>query len=278
MTFMRQDGALMMNRSRTFSPPPPLAARRVVFPEVAPGALDQDGEWCTVELPEGARRIRFHDYDQVYNIRGLYEHLFYTRLRCQSPEVVCGLLAEEMENEGVPMSRLRVLDVGAGNGMVGEELARHGVDEIMGVDIIEEARLAAERDRPDIYAEYCVADLTDLPGDARRRLAGYRFNGMTTVAALGFGDIPPRAFAGAFNLVETPGWIAFNIKETFLDRQDGTGFNQLIHAMIEANILTPLRLHRYCHRLSIAGEPLFYMAMVARKREDIPESMLTPFD
>ena len=39
---------------------------------------------------------------------------------------------------------------------------------------------------------------------------------MTTVAALGFGDIPPDAFAAAFNLVEDGGHVAFTIKEDFI--------------------------------------------------------------
>ena len=40
---------------------------------------------------------------------------------------------------------------------------------------------------------------------------------MTCVAALGFGDIPPLAFADAFNLVASPGWIAFNIRDRYVD-------------------------------------------------------------
>jgi hypothetical protein len=36
---------------------------------------------------------------------------------------------------------------------------------------------------------------------------------MTSVAALGFGDIPPEVFESAFELVEDGGWAAFTIKE-----------------------------------------------------------------
>ena len=40
-----------------------------------------------------------------------------------------------------------------------------------------------------------------------------------TVAALGYGDIPPQAFAEAFNLISDHGWVAFNIKDRFLQEE-----------------------------------------------------------
>ena len=33
---------------------------------------------------------------------------------------------------------------------------------------------------------------------------------MVTVTALGFGDIPTRAFIEAFNIIKNEGWVAFN--------------------------------------------------------------------
>ena len=35
---------------------------------------------------------------------------------------------------------------------------------------------------------------------------------------------------------------------------------------------------RYCHRLSVQGKPLYYVAMVARKVHDVPDSLLAPLD
>ena len=163
------------------------------------------------------RRIRFHDYHEIFKIPGLYEQLFYEELKCDSPRTIAGLIGEQVDNDTA--ADLRVLDVGAGNGMVGEELDRMGAKHIVGVDIIEEAAEAAERDRPGIYDDYFVVDLTDIPADDQRALEEHRFNCLTTVAALGFGDIPPEAFAAAYNLVEDGGLIAFNIKERFVDRR-----------------------------------------------------------
>ena len=94
----------------------------------------------------------------------------------------------------------------------------------MGIDIFQEAKEAAERDRPGVYDDYLVRDLTDLPEPDEERLRQRNFNCLVTVAALGFGDIPPAAFVKALDLIDTPGWIAFNIKEDFLCERDDTGF------------------------------------------------------
>ncbi len=171
-------------------------------------------------------------------------------------------------------SDLRVLDVGAGNGMVGEEIRGLGVDTIHGVDIIDEAAAAAHRDRPDIYDEYVVADLTALSPAQRDSLVAADLNTMTTVAALGFGDMPPAAFAAAFNLIGTPGLLVFNIKEDFVSADDPSGFNTMIQRMFDEKVIVPLAEEHYRHRLSVRGEPLHYLAFVARKLADIPDSWL----
>lgn len=233
-------------------------------------AVDQDQEWCEVGYNGTARRIRFHDYHELYDVPGLYEQVFYEELQCRSPQAVGGLLLEELQSAGEDPRSLRVLDVGAGNGMVGEELARHGAGMLVGVDIIEEAEKAARRDRPGLYEDYFVLDLTAMPDDARTQLEQKRFNCLTSVAALGFGDIPPRAFAEAWNLVSDGGWAAFTIKEDFLGGDDDTGFSQLIRMMLDQGTLDLCGQRRYRHRLSMAGEPLHYVAMVARKRDDVP--------
>jgi len=54
-----------------------------------------------VRLAGQRRQIRFHDYAEIYAWRGLYEQLFYDELKCDSPRTVCGLLAEQLEAEGL---------------------------------------------------------------------------------------------------------------------------------------------------------------------------------
>ena len=246
---------------------------RVALPE-RDLALEQDAEWCLVEVDGEWREIRFHDYGELYAIPGLYERVFYDILKCDSPATIRRLLHEAVEKDGAAPDRLRVLDVGAGNGMVGEELADIGVNSIVGVDIIEEAVRALDRDRPGVYEAYLVTDLTRLSPDEEAQLASYRFNGLTCVAALGFGDIPTAAFATAYNFVEPGGWIAFNIKENFLNGEDTTGFSRLIRYIIDDGILSVQARKRYRHRLATNGDPLHYVAIVGQKSCDIPGTMV----
>jgi SAM-dependent methyltransferase len=236
--------------------------------------LDQDVEWCRVTVGGETRKIRFHDYDEIYSIPGLYELLFYERLKCCSPEVVCDLLAQELEDEDVDPASLRVLDLGAGNGMAGEQLSDLGVEAIVGVDLLPEAAAAAKRDRPGVYEAYHVLDLTELSGAHRRELRGHRFNSLVTVAALGFGDIPPLAFAEAFNLVADGGWVAFNIKEHFLDDGDPTGFSKLIGRLLETGIIDQRQEKVYTHRLATNGDALDYVAIVGVKGSDVPGELI----
>ena len=240
------------------------------FPSANGAKFDQDEEWCEVRLDDEWRRIRFHDYDEVYSIPGLYEQIFYDELKCDSPRTVCGLLKHQLAVSGYDGSSLRVLDVGAGNGMVGEELRGGlGVGDLVGIDIIDEAEMAAERDRPGVYDAYYTVDLTALPGDIRRDLQDHKLNTLVTVAALGFGDIPAQAFAEAFNLITDHGWVAFNIRDRFLE-EETSPFSRLIDRMLEEGVLERREETRYRHRLSVRGEPLHYVAMVAEKRGDVP--------
>jgi SAM-dependent methyltransferase len=234
------------------------------------GGLDQDEEWCEIERDGDRQRIRLHDYAAIYDVPGLYEHLFAEMLECSSPEVVCGLLRTELGESDIDAGSLSVLDFGAGNGMVGEQVADLGVDSIVGVDLLPEARDAALRDRPEVYEDYYALDISDMSTSDRAELESADFNAMTCVAALGFGDIPPVAFAEAFNLVSSPGLIAFNLRERFLDDEDPAGFGQFIGRMFEEGVFEERARVSYTHRVSVAGEDLTYLAMVATKRRDVP--------
>jgi SAM-dependent methyltransferase len=236
---------------------------QIRFPSDAGAELSQDEEWCEVLLDGEWRRIRFHDYGDIYAVEGLYEHLFYVRLRCQSPTVVATLLAEAVEAAGEDPGELAVLDLGAGNGMVGEALREHGFRELTGVDITPEAGDAVERDRPGLYGDYHVCDLLDPPAELDRE----RFGAMTSVAALGFGDVPPEVFQAAFDRVRDGGWVAFTIKEDFLDRgDDDSGFSGMIAGMLRSGEIDERGRRRYRHRLDVAGDPIHYVAIAGVKR------------
>jgi hypothetical protein len=230
--------------------------------------VEQNEEYFDLVSDDGRERIRIHEYDRVYNVPGLYEEVVYNKLQCNSPQVITDLLKDSMQKHGDSHAPLRVLDFGAGNGIVGEYLQEAvETESIVGVDIIEEAKKAVQRDRPGIYDDYYVMDLSDVNKGDKQKLDRWDFNALVTVAALGFGDIPTQAFVNAFNLIENKSWVVFNIKDRFFSEDDESGYNEILQKMI-GNSLKVIKKHPYCHRLSMAGEPLHYYAIVGRKEDN----------
>ena len=245
---------------------------KIIIPDINE-CLDQNEEYFYVNYKGEKRRLLCHDYDEIYKIPGLYEKFFYGMLKCDSPNVVCELLEEEMKNLDEADVSLRVLDFGAGNGMVGERIQEMDCDLMVGVDIIPEAKEAALRDRPGVYDDYYIMDMNQLNQKRERQFKDYEFNALVTVAALGFGDIPTKAFLNAFNLVEDDSWIAFNIKDRFLSDEDNTGYRALMDNIMDDS-LEILQEKDYIHRMSVTGEELCYRAIVGRKTGSIADALI----
>ena len=227
--------------------------------------LDQDEEWVTIVTRDSTEKIRLNDYEKFYEIPGLYEKVIYDKLKCDSHRVICELLNNEIEKVVFNKKKLRVLDFGAGNGVVGECLDKVvGCKVLIGLDIIQQARDAVERDRPKLYDEYYVMDISQMDECKQKILNEWNFNALVTVGALGYGDIPIQAFINAFNTIEDRGWIAFNIKDRFLNGDDDTGYKDTLKAMM-GDSLEVLQKKLYCHRLSLSGESLYYYAIIGRK-------------
>jgi SAM-dependent methyltransferase len=249
----------------------------IKLPITDPHQLEQDEAFFYLMENEQEIPLRFHDYGEIYKYPGLYEQLFYQRLKCSSPRKVGEILNKVLRDNRVEMTELRVLDLGAGNGMFGEKLQAVGVARVIGVDICEEAKIACERDRPGVYDAYYVRDFCDIDDMTQQELASWKIDCLSCVAALGFGDIPVKAFANAFNLLAPSGWVALNIKETFLLESDTSGFSTLIKLLLLSDALEVHHLERYRHRISIDGRPLFYYALVGRKETDIPNHIMDTF-
>src|SRR4051812_14006116 len=150
----------------------------------------QHEEVLTVRWADGREeRMRLHEYDRVYAVPGLYEEVVQERLECASPRALADAVVAEGAAAGVAPGDLRAFDLGAGNGVVGEELAARGIHVVAGADNIDAARDAAERDRPGLYAEY-LTDALDDWARTERLVAGERLNLLTAAGALGRGHIP----------------------------------------------------------------------------------------
>jgi len=265
-----------MSPERRFTMPPNSDPDhfKIRLPQEGDTDFDQDEEWFEFEVNGKRHKSRIHEYENLYRVQGLYEALLYEKLKCCSPTKVVDLLATVLPDWPISVNDLRVLDLGAGNGIAGEIIWNLGAEKVVGLDLIPEAKTATERDRPGAYADYFVADLTKLTDDDANALREHDLNCLLTVATLGFGDIPPLVFANAFNLISETGWLAMTIKEDFLDQQDRSGFSRLIRSLIAHHIVEPQAHHRYCHRVSITGERLFYIALIGRKTQHIPHELV----
>jgi len=247
---------------------------RIQFPSSQEHDLSQSEAYFHVVENGEQVKLLFHDYEAIFSRPGLYEQLFYERLMCTSPQKVTELLKRSLIAERQSCSELRVLDLGAGNGIMAQTIRDEGAARVVGVDIIPEARTAAYRDRPTAYDDYWVTDFTALSEEQTKELGEWNFDCLTSVAALGFGDIPPEAFFAALRLISVDGWVAFNIKETFLDHSDNTGFSRFVRELIFSKYLRVYQLERYIHRVSMEGVPLHYYALVGRVTAPIPENFL----
>ena len=101
---------------------------RIQFPSEDVRELRQDEVYFYLLDGDAKEEIRLHDYKRIYEVPGLYEQVVYERLKCQSPSRVSDVLLSSVSQSDQRLSELRVLDLGAGNGIVGEELKKQGVE------------------------------------------------------------------------------------------------------------------------------------------------------
>lgn len=237
--------------------------------------LDQDEEYILYDKGEKRKRIKLHDYKTIFSIPGLYEKVVYDMLECNSPKIITSLLKQEIDKiDDTNVSDLNVLDLGAGNGIVAEELVSHGVDTVVGVDIIDEAKEAAYRDRPEVYEDYLIVDLANPSQEIERKLENYDINCVTSVAALGFGDIPPLTLANAINFGNETSWIALTIKEEFFSEEDSSGMNDFFTELLQEEVIDIKTRQKYVHRKSLSGCKIDYDALIAVKNKEIPQQIL----
>jgi hypothetical protein len=227
--------------------------------------LEQTDERLTVSFDDGRReQMRLHEYDRVYAVPGLYEEVVQRQLECASPTVLASSLVEQVKAHGGDPADLRVLDIGAGNGVVGEELRRHGVTgTIVGMDAAAGARPAAERDRPGLYSEFLVGDLSELP--LASLVDTYDLNCLAGAGALGLGHISAASFDAAWQTFPVGSWCAVTIGEATLENADDELGAYLAELRAGGHGTEVVHLSRFRHRLRMSGAPIHYHVLVARR-------------
>lgn len=227
--------------------------------------LAQSDERLTVAWGDGRREeMRLHEYDRVYAVPGLYEEVVQNQLECLSPSRLASSLVEQVKARGEDPAELCALDIGAGNGVVGEELRAHGVGGVLvGMDNAAGAKTSAERDRPGLYAEYAVGDLTEIA--VASLVAEHDLNALVGAGALGLGHISAASFDAAWREFPAGAWVAVTVPEEALEDPSGDVGAYIAELRAGGHDTEVLRLERYQHRLRMSGEPIFYYVLVGRR-------------
>ncbi|TCK22247.1 hypothetical protein [Pseudonocardia endophytica] len=205
----------------------------------------------------GTERIVLHDYASVYAVPGLYEDVVQRQLECTSPATVAAALADAA---GERVTGLRAFDLGAGNGVVGEELTARGVTVVVGADGIPEARDAAHRDRPGLYRHYLVGERIDSD-EVRRLVADEALNALVAAGAVGQGHVPVDTLGELWDAFGSGSFLALTVSDV-----DGRSDVADVEGMLARRATTRTVLQRrFRHRVSMAGTELFYAVLVAVK-------------
>lgn len=225
---------------------------------------DQSQESLVVNHPDGTSdRFRLHEYARVYAVPGLYEEVVQRRLQCASPSKLAERLVRCAADAGAEPGDLAVFDLGAGNGVLGEELRARGVGTLVGSDSIPAARDAALRDRPGLYAEYLVGQTDDLP-DVRRVIRKHGLNALVAAGALGRGHVSADSFHRLWSAFANEAWFAISVHED-LAKPGASDVGDYLAEFARREDWGEIVLReRFRHRLTMTGDPIHYIALVAR--------------
>lgn len=218
-----------------------------------------DGEYVALDEHEV---VHLHDYPRIYAVPGLYEYVVQEVLRCRSPQVAVGGFLRALTRLGIEPSSMTVLDVGSGTGLVGELVRGGGVARIVGIDSLAEGRMACIRDRPGIYTDYLIGDLSSRSGTLPAQLRGYGLGGLISAGAFGGTHAPPAALINALSVLPPGAPVAITIDERWMDSSDPDGFGAAVERLTERGDLALTERTRFQHRITTTGEPIFYDLVV----------------
>ena len=214
------------------------------------------------------RKLKLHDYPEIYRVPHLYEYLM-DKLKATSHDVLASLLIDKFTQAGRSIEDLVVLEVGAGSGMAGKALAERGVKSIVGIDIVPEAAIAAAREYPGVYENYYVEDLSKLSSDTEKALSNRGFNCILCGSALGFNHIPPQTWGKAYSMISRNSLVAFNVQKERWEDKSEKSFSAYHPWVDDTSVFKIALTHNYQHRFYMDGRSLNYVAVIGSKQADI---------
>jgi hypothetical protein len=237
----------------------PMVARLIGPPEA-------DGEYVALRTDASEEEIvHLHDYERIYHVPGLYEHIVQDLLECRSPQIAIDGLGRALAELGIDPAEIVLLDLGAGTGVVGEFAGGLGVRTLIGVDALDAARTACLRDRAGVYHDYLVGELAAPSVGLLARLREHRPTALISAGAFGGTHAPAAALITALALLPTDAPVVFTIDERWMQSDGPGGFRTPVAQLLSSGQLRLLERSRFQHRLSTAGDPVHYELVVAVK-------------
>ncbi len=227
------------------------------------GPPQADGEYLGLRDDGGEEIVHLHDYERLYEVPGLYEHVVQQLLCCRSPQVAARGFALALGRLELDPADLTVLDLGAGTGLVGELLGGLGVGSVVGLDALAVARKACLRDRPGIYRDYLVGDLANPTLQLRARLRDQRLTGLVSAGALGGTHVPATALIEAVKLLPAGAPVVFTIDVRWMRTDGPGGFRAPVARLVSSGRLRLLERSCFRHRLTTAAAPIRYELVIA---------------
>jgi predicted TPR repeat methyltransferase len=234
------------------------------------GPPEADGEYIALRT-EGSQEeiVHLHDYERIYGVPWLYEHVVQDLLGCRSPQTAADGLARALTRLGIDPRRVVLLDLGAGTGIVGGLARELQVRTVIGVDPLDAARAACRRDRAGVYDDYLVGDLSAGSPGLLAALRRHRPTALISTGAFGGTHGPPSALLGALALLPTGAPVVFTIDEKWMQTDGPGGFRTAVSQLLASGELLLLERSRFQHRLSTSGDPIYYELVVAAAQPPI---------
>jgi hypothetical protein len=228
------------------------------------GPPQAGGEYIALRNDDGSEEIvHLHDYSRLYGVPGLYEHIVQELLGCRSPQVAAEALARALKRLALDPAHVRLLDLGAGTGLVGELARGLGIATVVGLDALAPAREACLRDRPDVYSDYAIGDLAAPAPELLAQLRRYRPDGLVAAGAFGGTHAPAQALVSALALLPAGAPVVFTIDERWMRTDGPGGFRTPVARLLESGELQLLERSHFRHRVTTSGEPVYYELLVA---------------
>ena len=241
------------------------------------GPPETDGEYIALRTGASDEEIvHLHDYERIYAVPGLYEHVVQDLLGCRSPQTAVDGLGRALTRLRIDPAAIVLLDLGAGTGIVGELAHDLGVRALVGIDSLGAARSACLRDRAHIYRDYFVGDLAAPSPELLARLRRHRPTALISAGAFGGTHAAPASLLNALALLPAGAPVAFTIDEQWMQGDGPGGFRAAVTHLVDSAQLRLLERSRFQHRLSTAGQPIYYELVVAAAQPPISACSAVP--